>query len=58
MRSSPLAAATILMLAGCGAESTAPPARAPAAESADHFAIEPAGPHAKPAPAGRFRPCG
>jgi lipoprotein-anchoring transpeptidase ErfK/SrfK len=55
MRSSPLAAATILMLAGCGAESAAPPARAPATESADHFVIEPAGPKAKPAPAGRFK---
>jgi hypothetical protein len=55
MRSSPLAAATILMLAGCGAESAAPPARAPAGGSADHFAIERAAPQAKPAPRGRWQ---
>jgi len=59
MRSSPLAAATILMLAGCGAESGAPPpsppAPAQATESADHFAIERATPKAKPAPRGRWQ---
>jgi hypothetical protein len=55
MRSSPLAAATILVLAGCGAEPAATPPRAAAGESATHFVTEPAAATAKPAPRGRWR---
>jgi lipoprotein-anchoring transpeptidase ErfK/SrfK len=58
MRSSPFAAATILMLAGCGAESAAPPGRAPEAPAAFVAEQTPAPAPAKKqhrGPAGRFK---